>query len=463
MGELRAGDLVDQRYRVSRMIGSGGMASVFEVHDVTTGRRCAMKVLHRQLLLHPVIPQRFLREAQAASALDTPFSVKVENTGNMADGSPYIVMEFLEGAPLNVVIEREGARFDSERVLYLADQVAQGIHDAHARGIIHRDLKPENIFVIPTPHGDLVKVVDFGISKIFSGEDGVKLTQTGVTVGTPQYMPVEQLRGTKGLDGRVDVYALGVVLFEMFAGVRPYDGFTYEEVILKVATTTAPSLGTYRSDLLPGLVQVVDRAMARERDERIGSMLQLRQEMAPYWSGRSPVVVQAAATPTLDQTGGHPMNQTGGAAMNQTGGAAMNQTGGHPMNQTGGAAMNQTGGHPMNQAGGAAMNQAGGAAMNQPGRQPEAVRQPRPSAGRTQVIEDPSRNPVPAAPLPPARTLPDHEVPSVPVVASAPAVSHASPRPKGPSKTLVWVLVIVAAGLLGLLVAIGAVALYLFL
>ena len=431
MGELRAGDLVDQRYRVSRMIGSGGMASVFEVHDVTTGRRCAMKVLHRQLLLHPVIPQRFLREAQAASALDTPFSVKVENTGNMADGSPYIVMEFLEGAPLNVVIEREGARFDSERVLYLADQVAQGIHDAHARGIIHRDLKPENIFVIPTPHGDLVKVVDFGISKIFSGEDGVKLTQTGVTVGTPQYMPVEQLRGTKGLDGRVDVYALGVVLFEMFAGVRPYDGFTYEEVILKVATTTAPSLGTYRSDLLPGLVQVVDRAMARERDERIGSMLQLRQEMAPYWSGRSPVVVQAAATPTLDQTGGHPMNQTGGAAMNQTGG--------HPMNQ------------------------AGGAAMNQPGRQPEAVRQPRPSAGRTQVIEDPSRNPVPAAPLPPARTLPDHEVPSVPVVASAPAVSHASPRPKGPSKTLVWVLVIVAAGLLGLLVAIGAVALYLFL
>jgi eukaryotic-like serine/threonine-protein kinase len=463
MGELRAGDLVDQRYRVSRMIGSGGMASVFEVHDVTTGRRCAMKVLHRQLLLHPVIPQRFLREAQAASALDTPFSVKVESTGNMTDGSPYIVMEFLEGAPLNAIIEREAGRFDSERVLYLADQVAQGIHDAHARGIIHRDLKPENIFVIPTPHGDLVKVVDFGISKIFSGEDGVKLTQTGVTVGTPQYMPVEQLRGTKGLDGRVDVYALGVVLFEMFAGVRPYDGFTYEEVILKVATTTAPSLGTYRSDLLPGLVQVVDRAMARERDERIGSMSQLRQEMAPYWSGRSPVVVQAVTTATLDQSGGHPMHQTGGHPMNQTGGHPMNQTGGHPMDQTGGHPMNQTGGHPMNQTGGHPMNQPGAPAMNQPGRQPEAVRQPRPSAGRTQVIEDPSRNPPPAAPIAPARTLPDHEVPSAPVVASAPAVSQDSPRSKGPSKTLVWVLVIVAAGLLGLLVAIGAVALYLFL
>lgn len=300
MAELRPGDVVDQRYRVGRLIGSGGMATVFEVHDVASGRRLAMKVLHRQLLLHPVVPQRFLLEAKAASALDTPHAVKVESTGNMTDGSPYIVMEFLEGQPLNVIIEQKGDRFDPERVLSLADQVAQAIHEAHGRGIIHRDLKPENIFVIPTPQGEHVKVVDFGISKIFSAEDGVKLTQTGVTVGTPQYMPVEQLRGTKDLDGRVDVYALGVVMFEMLAGVRPYDGFTYEEVILKVATTTAPSLSTYRADLPPGLISLVDKTMARERSERTGSMDQLRQQMAPYWSGRSP----GAAQMNLAQTGG---------------------------------------------------------------------------------------------------------------------------------------------------------------
>jgi serine/threonine-protein kinase len=110
MAEIHPGEVIDRRYQVSRLIGSGGMASVFEVQDMTSGRRCAMKVLHRQLLLHPVIPQRFLREAKAASVLDTPYAVKVEGTGNMADGSPYIVMELLEGLPLHAVIERQGPR-----------------------------------------------------------------------------------------------------------------------------------------------------------------------------------------------------------------------------------------------------------------------------------------------------------------------------------------------------------------
>jgi len=302
MVALRAGDLVDERFRVTRSIGSGGMASVFEVQDLSTGRREAMKVLHPQLLQHPVIPQRFLREAQAASALVTPFAVKVEGTGNLADGTPYIVMEYLEGQPLDAIIAQQAGPFEAERVLYLADQVAQGIEDAHARGIIHRDLKPENIFVIPGQQGDLVKVVDFGISKIFSGEDGVKLTQTGVTVGTPQYMPVEQLRGRKDLDGRVDVYALGVVIFQMLAGVRPYDGFTYEEVILKVATTTAPSLSAYRPDLPPELVRVVDTALARDRDERIASMHQLREAVAPFWSRRGPVGTGAPLRATAGRT-----------------------------------------------------------------------------------------------------------------------------------------------------------------
>ncbi len=427
MAEIHPGEVIDRRYQVSRLIGSGGMASVFEVQDLTSGRRCAMKVLHRQLLLHPVIPQRFLREAQAASVLDTPFAVKVEGTGNMADGSPYIVMELLEGLPLHAVIERQGPRFDAERALYLADQIAQGLADAHARGIIHRDLKPENIFVIPTAQGDLVKVVDFGISKIFSGEDGVKLTQTGVTVGTPQYMPVEQLRGTKDLDGRVDVYALGVVLYEMLAGLRPYDGFTYEEVILKVASTTAPSLGTYRADLPQGLVSVVDRAMARNRSERIGSMAQLRQEMAPFWSGRSPLAVSPSTAP-----GSVP---------------ALGQTGGHV------ASLGQTAG----------------------GQQAGVPSVPRASAGRTQVLERPSgamtpsppvaapAQPPPPPPPPPARTLPDHEVlPAAASPASAHATSHVSPAARsGPPKVLILVLVLLAAVLLLLLVGIGVASVWL--
>jgi len=282
------GDVIADRYRIDRLIGVGGTGSVFEARDVTSGQRYAIKILHPVLQRHPVIPQRFLREAAAARALMTPHAVKVEATGNLSDGIPYIVMEFLEGEDLGKYIERKGGKIAPDQALYLVDQIAAAIHEAHARGILHRDLKPENIFVIPTAWGEVVKVVDFGISKIFT-EEGVKLTQTGVTVGTPQYMPVEQLRGTKGLDGRVDVYAVGVILFEMVAGVRPYDGFTYEEVILKVATTTAPPVATYCPGLPAGLAPIIDKAIARERDQRYLSMADLRQSLAPYWSGRCPI------------------------------------------------------------------------------------------------------------------------------------------------------------------------------
>ncbi len=411
MAELRPGEMIDRRYQVGRLIGSGGMATVFEVHDAASGRRLAMKVLHRQLLLHPVIPQRFLQEAKAASALDTPHAVKVEGTGNLGDGSPYIVMEFLEGQPLNVIIEQKGGPFDAERVLSLADQVAQGIHEAHARSIIHRDLKPENIFVIPTSQGEHVKVVDFGISKIFSAEDGVKLTQTGVTVGTPQYMPVEQLRGTKDLDGRVDVYALGVVMFEMLAGVRPYDGFTYEEVILKVATTTAPSLSTYRADLPPGLISLVDKTMARERSERTGSMDQLRQQMAPYWSGRSP----GAAQVNLAQTGGYARASAGRTQI-------LAETAPTP-----GVVAGSVAGAP-------------------------------PAPART-VPDHVVSAQVPAqVPVQPPAILQDPLAVSYASMGAPASVPQSS---SGPSKALIVLLVIVAVGLLGLLFVIGGVAAWL--
>ncbi|MCU0694309.1 MAG: serine/threonine protein kinase [Polyangiaceae bacterium] len=302
MTHLKAGDVIAKRYHVSRLVGVGGMGSVYESNDAVTGERRAIKVLHRHLHSHPVIPKRFVREAQAARALSTPHAVKVDATGQLDDGLPYIVMEYLDGTSLQQIVRGEVGRVESERVLYLADQIAVAIDEAHSRGIVHRDLKPENIFVLQTVHGEFVKVVDFGISKTCAADDGAKLTQTGMTLGTPQYMPLEQLRGTRDLDGRVDVYALGVILFELFAGVRPYDGSTYEQVILRVATTTAPSLGHYRKDLPPGLVQVVDRALARDRDARIGSMMELRLALSPFWSGRSPVGAAASgAYPRLDR------------------------------------------------------------------------------------------------------------------------------------------------------------------
>ena len=293
MAQLKTGDLVAGRYRVERLLGVGGMGTVFAARDGDGPRMVAIKVLNEVLRRHPTIPKRFLQEAKAASLLTTPHAVKVEATGDLSDGTPFIVMEFLEGTDLAAIARQAGGRLAVERALYLADQIAAALQDAHARGVLHRDLKPENVFVVPTRSGEVVKVVDFGISKILAPGESVKITVTGTTVGTPQYMPMEQLRGAKDLDGRVDVYALGVLLYEMLAGLRPYDGFSYEQVIMKVATTTAPPLSNYRQDLPPGLSEFVARAMARDRNQRIPSMEQLRLEMQPFWSGRRPELIRS--------------------------------------------------------------------------------------------------------------------------------------------------------------------------
>ncbi len=298
MDVLRPGDVVDRRFRVQRSIGSGGMATVLEVQDVTTAKRYAMKVLHRQLLLHPVIPQRFLREAHAVCALSTPFAVKVETTGNLSDGTPYIVMEYLEGEPLSALIRRESEPWGAERVLFLADQVAQAIQEAHSRGIIHRDLKPENIFVVPTAHGDMVKVVDFGISKVFSAENGVKLTQTGVTVGTPQYMPVEQLRGAKNLDGRVDVYALGVVMYEMVAGTAPFTGENPVAIAYKQVHDAPTPLNKLVPEVPRAFEAIIARLLAKNPKMRYPTAQDLRDDLRRFRNGEQVhALVAAAARP----------------------------------------------------------------------------------------------------------------------------------------------------------------------
>lgn len=288
MADLNPGEIVAGRYRIDRLIGAGGMGSVYEAHDQVSSQRVAVKVLHAGLQRHPVIPKRFLQEAMAARALTTPYAVKVEGSGNLPNGCPFIVMEYLDGVDLGTLARQAGGKLAVDRVIRLADQVAAALEEAHARGIVHRDLKPENVFVVATPAGERVKVVDFGISKILTREDGIKLTQTGTTLGTPQYMPMEQLRGAKDLDGRVDVYALGVMLYEVLSGARPYDGFTYEEVILKVATTTPPPLSSHRSDLPPALVDLVARSMQREREHRVGSMTEFRHVLAGLGADSQP-------------------------------------------------------------------------------------------------------------------------------------------------------------------------------
>lgn len=265
------------------------MGVVVEAIDETDGHAVALKVLHDSLRAQPLVAARFLREADAARALTTPHAVRVETAGVADDGTHYLVMELLAGEDL-ASLARRLSPMPVERALSIVDQVAEALADAHANGVVHRDLKPQNVFLVPDVNGEIVKLVDFGVSKIVSREEGARLTLTGHTLGTPHYMAPEQLRATKDLDGRADVYALGIVLFELLAGVRPYDGATHEEVILKIATEDAPRLAELRPDLPPGLVEVVARAMHRDRARRVASMDELRAALRPHWSGERVIV-----------------------------------------------------------------------------------------------------------------------------------------------------------------------------
>ena len=320
VSELCPGSLIDGRFQVVRSIGVGSVACVYEAVDVSTGRRYAIKTWHARVIASEATAGLLVQEARLASGLVSMNAGRIEGAGRLANGLPYVVMELVGGLTLRGVIQRFGPRMDAERALCLVDQVAQAVHEAHSKGFVHFDLKPENIFVLPTDHGELAKVVDFGFSKVLANDHGAAVTQPGMTIGTPQYMPIEQLRRSKDIDGRVDVYALGVVLYEMLAGVRPYDGANYGEVSVKIATTGALSVAMYRQDLPHGLANVVDRAIARNRQDRVASMAHLRSELASYWSGSVMKLPKTTGQqPAMHVSGSYPVQACPQPAMHVSG------------------------------------------------------------------------------------------------------------------------------------------------
>ena len=214
------GRSIGDRYRVVARLGRGGMGALYRAHDTTLDRSVAVKVLNPALVAEPTVAQRFDREALAVSRLDHPNCVRVFDAGAMPDGGKYIVMQLLEGRELRHVIA-EGP-IAPARAVDLAMQVLRGLEHAHRRGLVHRDLKPENVFVVVDDDGrEVVKLVDFGIVKLLSGDDQ-KLTRAGLVFGTPRYMSPEQVTGGK-IDERADLYAVGVLLFEMLTGAPPFD------------------------------------------------------------------------------------------------------------------------------------------------------------------------------------------------------------------------------------------------
>ncbi len=293
------GMLLLERYRIVCKIGEGGMGAVYEATHELIGRRVAVKCLHPQFASDAQVVARFQREAQASSMVGNEHIVDVTDMGRFPDGSPFIVLEFLEGQELGKLIERDGAQ-PLGRVVHILTQACRALGAAHAKGIVHRDLKPENIYLVERHDDpDFVKVIDFGISKMKEQAESLSggLTKTGMALGTPYYMSPEQAQGLKDVDQRADVYALGVILFEALTGRLPFEADTYPLLMVKIMTEAPPPLRSYRPDLPLGLEQVAQQAMAKNRDERFRSVEELAAALAPFAHVNDEPVVVAPPRP----------------------------------------------------------------------------------------------------------------------------------------------------------------------
>lgn len=270
------------RYQMVRRLGAGGMGAVFLAQQVNLGHRpVAIKVLHHRLLEDPEFLQRFQDEAASTARICHQNVVTVYESGQADDGSPYIAMEFLEGETLRQTLQRRGA-LPLSACAEILQQVARGLNAAHKIGIIHRDLKPDNVFLTHDGEGKpLAKIVDFGIAKM---RESSTHTMTGLTVGTPAYMSVEQASGMRSgdLDGRSDIYSLGIVAYEMVTGRVPFQADTPLACIRKHLSEAPPPPRSIRPDLaIPATVEaVIMKALAKHREERYGSATEFAVEVA---------------------------------------------------------------------------------------------------------------------------------------------------------------------------------------
>jgi eukaryotic-like serine/threonine-protein kinase len=267
------GFALEERYHILREIGRGGMGIVYEAEHVDLGKRVAIKVMLEKYADDDEAVTRFKREALAASRIGNPHIIDVSHIGAAPDGRPFVVMELLDGEPLSKVLERTGP-MPPWRAVHIMRQVLRAVGAAHAKGIIHRDLKPDNIFIVNRDdQHDFVKLLDFGISKMIdTGEQmaATRLTTTGVVMGTPLYMAPEQATGS-GVDHRVDLYAAGVILFEMLSGRPPFNETNYNLLVAKLITATPPHLDDLRRGLPAALVTAVHRALEKDPDHRFTS------------------------------------------------------------------------------------------------------------------------------------------------------------------------------------------------
>jgi serine/threonine-protein kinase len=276
------GDVLAKKYRVENVLGVGGMGVVVSAVHLQLEQRVALKFLLPSLLDKPQVVQRFEREARAAARIKSEHVARVIDVGELESGSPYMVMEFLEGEDLAAVLTKRGPLPVADVVNFVI-QACDAIAEAHSVGIVHRDLKPANLFLAHRPDKTrLVKVLDFGISKMAGAGSEAQLTQTQGLLGSPVYMSPEQMTAPKTVDSRSDVWALGVIMFELLSGATPFVGETMPELVVGILHGTAPSVASIRPDVPAPVADAIARCLEKDRDARYRSVGDLAVALAPY-------------------------------------------------------------------------------------------------------------------------------------------------------------------------------------
>jgi serine/threonine protein kinase len=287
-------EVLDDKYRIERIVGRGGMGIVLSAWHLALDQRVALKCLQPELAQNSESAARFLREARSAAKIKSQHGVRVLDVGNFDEGIPYMVMEFLEGRDFADELRDRGP-LPVEECMNYALQAIEAVAEAHSLGIVHRDLKPENLFLARLPDGTrAVKVLDFGISKsmVIGSADNRSLTQSSTIMGSPLYMSPEQMRAPRTVDARTDIWSLGAILYELLSGHPPYVADTLPQLCAKMLESDPDPLRSVRPDVDPELEQIVSKCLARSVNERWPSMGELAQALLPFASRSARVNVE---------------------------------------------------------------------------------------------------------------------------------------------------------------------------
>ena len=288
---VSAGDILAGKYRVDRVLGVGGMGVVVAATHVTLDQKVALKFMLPHALGNAEAVARFVREARNAVRLRSEHVARIIDVSALDNGAPYIVMEYLEGIDLGGYLQLHGALPTAVAAEFVL-QACEAIAEAHALGIVHRDLKPPNLFVTRAADGSpLIKVLDFGIAK--AGVGDLQITRTQAVMGSPGYMSPEQMRSSKSADARSDIWAIGVILYQLASGTMPFDADTFTELVVRVTMDPPPPLPIRGRDVPPGFEAVIRRCLEKDPTLRFQTVAELAIALAPY--------VPSAATSTIEK------------------------------------------------------------------------------------------------------------------------------------------------------------------